>query len=191
MIREQILKDNLIRFFKNEENFEKFYLFTQKSQKYSLRFLDWFISKYCREKNINFTKENNHVFFVYSEYKRKLKIHSKNLFDPFNRKNRFDINKPSDKFITISDSETQIGTSLGQLNFFHWIITENVFDYVEKNYDTLVSRMKIFRKTDFTRRKKRKDEQNNNNDYSELKEEKTQRNNNKAKNIANMFLTFN
>ena len=85
----------------------------------SLRLIDWFVTNYAKKFNISYmTKANKHVI-VYLSYKSHLKAYSKKMFDPFCRWKR----------IKFHDMDTTVG----QLNFFEWAITDEVLDYLEKN----------------------------------------------------------
>jgi hypothetical protein len=85
----------------------------------SLRLIDWFVTNYAKKFNISYmTKANKHVI-VYLSYKSHLKAYSKKMFDPFCRWKR----------IKFHDMDTTVG----QLNFFEWALTDEVLDYLEKN----------------------------------------------------------
>ena len=67
-------------------------------------------------------------FKVYTDYKLKLKAYSKKRFDPFCRWER----------ITIPyDEENHIQTTIGQLNFFKWILENKILQYIQKNFETI------------------------------------------------------
>ena len=89
----------------------------------SLRLIDWFVTNYAKKFNISYmTKTNKHVI-VYLSYKSHLKAYSKKMFDPFCRWKRI-------KF-------RDMDTTVGQLNFFEWAITDEVLDYLEKHRDAV------------------------------------------------------
>jgi hypothetical protein len=89
----------------------------------SLRLIDWFVTNYAKKYNISYmTKSNKHVI-VYLSYKSHLKAYSKKMFDPFCRWKRI-------KF-------RDMDTTVGQLNFFEWAITDEVLDYLEKHRDAV------------------------------------------------------
>ena len=60
---------------------------------------------------------------VYNSYKSQLKAYSKKRFDPFCRRERI-------KFINHNNDE--IITTAGQLNFFRWVIENNILDYISE-----------------------------------------------------------
>ena len=102
----------------------------------SLRFLDWFVTRYCYlyKLSINiansYIKENN--FNINISYKAQLKSFKKKNFDPFRRKK---------KFYYVTDSKIMLLTTIGQLNFFRWIITYDIINYTETNYKNIISKL--------------------------------------------------
>jgi len=112
--------------------------------KISLRLLDWFVTKYASKKKINYiiqdTNLENNIFNVHISYKAQLKSYKKRYFDPFRRNSL----KKKKKFLynyDISDKSKKFITTIGQLNFFRWIFSNNIIDYVENNYDIISKAM--------------------------------------------------
>lgn len=103
----------------------------------SLRFLDWFVTRYCYlyklsiQINNNLNKDNN--FNINISYKAQLKSYKKKYFDPFRRKKKFFfiIDQPNNK-------KSIILTTIGQLNFFRWAITNDIINYTEINYKSII-----------------------------------------------------
>jgi len=102
----------------------------------SLRFLDWFVTRYCYlyklsiQFNNSFNKDNN--FNINISYKAQLKSYKKKYFDPFRRKKKFFF------IIEQSNKKSIILTTIGQLNFFRWAITNDVINYAETNYKSII-----------------------------------------------------
>lgn len=93
----------------------------------SLRLIDWFVTNYSKKYNTVITKEksNNIIHFnVYLSYRSQLKAYSKQLFDPFRRR---------DRITFFYDKDNSIETTIGQLNFFRWIIQNEILDYIISN----------------------------------------------------------
>ena len=67
-------------------------------------------------------------FKVYLEYKLKLRAYSKKRFDPFCRWDRITIPYKQD---------SHIQTTIGQLNFFRWILENKILEYIEKNFEEI------------------------------------------------------
>lgn len=113
----------------------------------SLRVLDWFVTRYSRKK-IDFEADaNGETFDVHISYKSQLKSYRKKYFDPFRRRKKFFYKY--DK----NDQTKLFHTTLGQLNFFYWAITNNIIIFVEKNMESILKAMNQSNKED----KKKKD----------------------------------
>jgi len=123
------------------------------SSNISLRILDWFVTRYSHKKKviINF-KNNEEIFDVHISYKAQLKSYKKRYFDPFKRSS-----KKREKFIVnfgeYNNVKQIFDTTIGQLNFFRWAISNNIIDYVEKNYVEIAKEMNISNKEDKRRKK--------------------------------------
>jgi hypothetical protein len=116
--QEQWVLYRLERFY-NDKNTERVRDILTGNSNLSLRLIDWFVTNYAKKFNISYmTKANKHVI-VYLSYKSHLKAYSKKMFDPFCRWKR----------IKFHDMDTTVG----QLNFFEWALTDEVLDYLEKH----------------------------------------------------------
>ena len=132
----QLLLNNLLEFYKDEDNLNNMFKIITGESKISLRIVDWFATNYSKKNYINYTCEDStgqpKRFKVYVDYKLKLKAYSKKNFDPFCRWDRISIPYKKGKFIE---------TTIGQLNFFKWTIDNKVIEYIFKNYDDIESDM--------------------------------------------------
>ena len=127
-----LLLNNLMEFYKNEEYLDKMLKIITGDSKISLRIVDWFATNYAKKYYTLYSIDDNQGivkrFKVYFDYKLKLKAYRKRRFDPFCRWERISIPYKGDKFIE---------TTIGQLNFFKWAIENKVINYIEENYDTI------------------------------------------------------
>jgi hypothetical protein len=127
-----LLLNNLIDFYKDENNLNNMLKIITGESPISLRIVDWFATNYAKKNYtlyvINDAFGNSRRFKVYFDYKLKLKAYSKRRFDPFCRWERINIPYQGDKFIE---------TTIGQLNFFKWAIENKVINYIEENYDVI------------------------------------------------------
>jgi hypothetical protein len=102
----------------------------------SLRFLDWFVTRYCYlyklSINVNnaYNKEKN--FNINISYKAQLKSFKKKYFDPFRRKKKF--------YYHYDKNNILILTTIGQLNFFRWAINNDIIKYTTENYKDIISK---------------------------------------------------
>lgn len=136
--KQDMLMGSLKEFFSVPEHLGKMVpILTQKS-KISLRLLDWFVTNYAKKKNIAYffdEKDSNgemkqKYFNVFLKYKSQLKAYSKQQFDPFCRK--WKIVKKKKIFCGIHfyyKKDHYVETTVGQLNFFRWVIANKVLDY--------------------------------------------------------------
>lgn len=97
--------------------------------KISISLFYWFITNYIKKNNINI-KVKEKEFDIYLQYKLQLKSYKKSLFDPFSRSKRI-------KFYLDNTLEKYLITTTGQLNFFKWIIDNNIIEYINLNYEEL------------------------------------------------------
>jgi hypothetical protein len=131
-----LLLNNLLSFYNKDGNLEKILPIINGESSISLRLIDWFATNYSKK---HFTvykfKHESGIdrrFKVYLEYKLKLRAYSKKRFDPFCRWDR----------ITIPyNNGTHIQTTIGQLNFFRWILENKILDYIEKNVNEITMDM--------------------------------------------------
>ena len=127
-----LLLNNLMEFYKNEEFLNKIMGIITGESKISLRIVDWFSTNYAKKYYTLYTIDeelaSSRRFKVYIDYKLKLKAYSKKRFDPFCRWDRISIPYNSESFIE---------TTIGQLNFFKWALENKVIDFIENNYDII------------------------------------------------------
>lgn len=123
-----LLLNNLMNFYDKNNNLEKILPIINGESMISLRLIDWFATNYSKKfftvymlKDIN---GNNKRFKVYLDYKLKLKAYSKKRFDPFCRWERINIPYGDDAYIQ---------TTIGQLNFFRWVLENNILEFIENN----------------------------------------------------------
>lgn len=137
-MNELILK-SLKKFYSEDFNYEELYKIINTNSSISLRLIDWFVTNYSKKYNTIylFDKDNKEItedlkaniiqINVFQEYKSQLKAFSKKRFDPFCRRERID-------FIC---NDKEVNTTIGQLNFFKWAISNRVIDYIKKNKDII------------------------------------------------------
>lgn len=128
------LKDKLIDYYKKEDNLLVLFNVINKKSKYSLRVIEWFVTNYCK-KHLVVYQVNGKQFNVYKKYKDTLKSYTKEKFDPFKR------TKQNNVFCKKLKLKNNLGesieTTLCQMNFFKWLISNNVHKYIEANIDLI------------------------------------------------------
>ena len=122
---EQMLLNCIEDFYKDKENAKK--LIELINGEISIRLIDFFITSYSKKNRINYFITNNEkdkvIFNVYSSYKSQLKAWNKRYFDPFSRGIRIPYFLNDDCLIT----------TIGQLNFFKWFISNNIYVFIKEN----------------------------------------------------------
>jgi hypothetical protein len=132
MSRSETLLNSVNQFYSDNKNSETLKDILEKRSGISLRNLEWFITNYSKNKNLSYTTRTGKMFSVHCAYKSSLDGYSKKLFDPFCRSNKFEF--------TIPGSHEIIITTVAQLNFIKWCITNNIIDYIKNNKDLLKSK---------------------------------------------------
>jgi hypothetical protein len=127
--QEQWVLFRLEKFYANEENLNLVRSILDGSSNLSLRLIDWFVTNYSKKYNTSYvTKEKKHIV-VYLSYKSHLKAYSKKMFDPFCRWKRIQFQ--------------EMETTVGQLNFFEWAITDGVLKYIMENHELIHKDMEV------------------------------------------------
>jgi hypothetical protein len=128
--QENILLGSLQKFYLNNEKAKDIIPIIEGHSKISMRLIDFFVTNYSKKNLVNYEIEMNDRkmnFNVYLSYKSQLKAFNKRYFDPFSRGNR----------IPFFFDDYCIITTIGQLNFFKWYLSNNVNDYILKNYSNI------------------------------------------------------
>lgn len=147
---------SLTRFFRLRKNLEVFlaHVDGKGEEKTSLRVIDWFVTNYSKVNNITIIKPNGDHFHVYSSYRSQLKAYTKHQFDPFRRRYRINYYYDCDRFVE---------TTIGQLNFFRWLIDNDILSFIRQHQDEIESDMVSSTQEDLP--KKIKNEANNMNQF--------------------------
>ena len=137
--QDEYILNNLFRILNHNNLFKK-----SKETKISLRLIDWFVTNYCKKNKIIIQKNNNRNEYlnIYNSYKSNLRAFSKQLFDPFRRKNilymiyentNYDNTNKINIIFSLQYNKVQsnyVKTTIGQINFFKWIIDNNIYEYI-------------------------------------------------------------
>jgi hypothetical protein len=118
-------------FYSNIENIELLKEMLINKKKFSIRLIDYFITKYSKNNKVTYYIDNN-LFNVFISYKQQLKLYQKKFFDPFSRGIRIPY--------FFSDNTTII-TTIGQLNFYKWFIEKKIYNYIIDNYEIIENNM--------------------------------------------------
>lgn len=128
--KSELLFKSVDSFFKKGHNSQILIDVLEKRKGVSLRNLEWFITNYSKSKNLSYKTNSGQLFTVHCAYKSSLDGYSKKLFDPFCRASKFEYEVPN-------VDGTKIHTTVAQLNFIKWCITNNIIDYIISNKDDI------------------------------------------------------
>lgn len=101
-----------------------------RKSKISLRLIEWFVSKYSQNHMIEIYDNNGAPLNIYNSYHIKTKVYEKKYFDLFRR-----VNVINYKFK--NNDNMEIETTISQLNFFKWLLENNIYKYIEDNRELL------------------------------------------------------
>lgn len=130
----ELLFDTLIQFYNKDNNLNKMLSIINGDSRISLRLVDWFSTNYSKKKLIIITNKGISTK-IYEDYKLKLKSYSKKRFDPFCRWERIQL--------PVKEKKYYVETTIGQLNFFKWIIEKNIIEYMKENFETIENDMNL------------------------------------------------
>jgi hypothetical protein len=146
--KESLLKIKLLEFY-TQSNLKILLPIILQQTRLSLRSLDWFVTNYSKKYNTSyiFSKNGENItYFPFKNYKSQLKAYSKKFCDPFCRRERviFDYRK-----MEIIDFQTDIKmshkdyiiTTIGQLNFFRFAISDNIINYAIEHIEEIENDM--------------------------------------------------
>ena len=141
--KDEVLLNSLYEFYRKDQNMNKILPIVTGSSEISLRVLDYFVTNYSKIHDIKIKLSDNLNLNVYQDYKNKLKSYNKRFFDPFCRINKKNMtNKIAFKY----SKDNFIITTIGQLNFFKWAITNKIIEYVNINHKVINDEMNMVNK---------------------------------------------
>ena len=126
-----LLMVSLSRFFAEPENMRAVLPYITGDSEVSLRLIDWFVTNFSKKHNVVLSHEladgsgTSVHFNVYLNYRAQLKAYSKQQFDPFRRRDRIEF--------FYDEGSPSVETTIGQLNFFRWMLQNRVIDYVTRH----------------------------------------------------------
>jgi hypothetical protein len=125
--KSDLLFESLSRFFEVPQNSEQLQAILTHRHGISLRNLEWFVTNYSKNRHVTYQTSAGKPFTVHVAYKSSLDGYSKKLFDPFCRTARIQFQGMT--------------TTVAQLNFIRWCITNGVIEYLITRKGVLQSRL--------------------------------------------------
>lgn len=118
----------------------------------SLRMIDWLVTRYAKCNNIiywindidnniyynlpdNYNNEKYRKITLYLDYRAQLKSFKKFNFDAFRRHERIIFNTNNEKI------DSEIETTIGQLNFFKWAFNNKIINFAIDNQKKIYENM--------------------------------------------------
>jgi len=129
MNKSALLLTSLERFFDEPKNHDQLFDILEHRKGISLRKLEWFVTNYSKTKQVTYTAPNGKMFTVHVAYKSSLDGYSKKLFDPFCRTERIEFKG--------------LITTVAQLNFIRWCVTNGIIAYLLTEKELLRNRPEI------------------------------------------------
>ena len=112
----ELLLGALEKFFQVAEHRDQLIDILEHRKGISLRTLEWFVTNYSKNQDVTYMTPAGRQFTVHVAYKSSLDGYSKKLFDPFCRTERIQFQG--------------ITTTVAQLNFIRWCITNGIIEYI-------------------------------------------------------------
>ena len=119
--------------------------------KISIRLINWFVTNYAKHDGTSYYIPDKHdptkqdLFMVWNRFGSAKRGYTKDLFDPYSRGERIAMPYIKNQVI-LSDGdllEGQFLTTIAQLNFHKWAITNGVFDYITNNLHKIALDLKL------------------------------------------------
>jgi len=150
--REEVLLKSLLKFYNLDAQYLNILSAVSKQKTIiSLREMDYTVTNYSDNNKVIYKLKNGNNFNMYLDYKCQLRGYSKKCFDPFCRRQRIFLDYDTKTPIFLEDSEINdyknndsgIVTTIGQLNFFRWAITNEVVDFCFNNKEAIDNEMEM------------------------------------------------
>lgn len=124
----KLLMVSLSQFYSNKANMAAILPYINGNGAISLRMIDWFVTNYVKMNNVILPQPGGRFINVYVSYRMQLKAYSKQQFDPFRRRDRVAFHYEPDQTVE---------TTVGQLNFFRWMLQHRILQYVQDNVEAI------------------------------------------------------
>ena len=125
----------LSRYYSNSNAIQRILPIINGTSRISLRMIDWFVTTYAKQTPVVLMNSQEQHINVHVSYRTQLKSFSKQRFDPFRRRERID-------FAYDKNNKNQIiETTIGQLNFFKWVLQIRLLDHIEANLADIEEKM--------------------------------------------------
>lgn len=143
----RILNNNKNFFNRNKKYIDQMLDIINGNSRISIRSIEYFVTNYSKKNNIVYKIKINGIiteFCVYLEYAKQMDCFQKKYLDPFCRQRKIFYN-----YKDLDTGETIVfQSSIGQLNFFQWVIKHKILHYLQLHSDVINADMrKTFRQS--------------------------------------------
>lgn len=140
---EQSMLPSLLTFFRDPDNFDILLKYRKRSDqgktKFSASLLDWFTVNYAKKYGVQYEILKNgrkKIVHVEQSYNAALSAYNKEYFDPFARGI-----KKGHGIVIEGNNGITVTTTVRQLNYFRWAISNGIIEYVDRNVDQIYEDM--------------------------------------------------
>lgn len=139
--REKLLMYKLGKFYRKKHRLEKIAsILEDKNKIISLRIIEWFVLQYSRKNQVLYPILNSkgqirNCVYVYQSYKNTLKSFHGKYFSVFSRTDPIIVEYKE------NNECKKIKITIAQLNFFKWILENNILNFIKKNFNKLASKL--------------------------------------------------
>lgn len=129
-VKQQSILSTVNDFF-TDEMLESFVVpITSQQSQVSLRALDWLVTNFSKKHNIALVGKRD-VLNIFQAYKNALSHFRRRNFDPFRRRHRISFELHGERH----------ATTVGQLNFLHFVFQSRIYEYAVAHIDEITNDM--------------------------------------------------
>lgn len=163
-LNRDLLMSSISKFYMTPGIIQRILPVVKGTSKISLRMVDWFVTNYAKRHNVILlfnvsdyiiskhshdrqTEDAKIYFNVFTSYRDQLRAYTKQQFDPFRRRDRIAFYYERDSYLE---------TTIGQLNFFRWMLQNKLLDYIDEHFE-LIEREMLMRSLQHRRGRRAED----------------------------------
>lgn len=131
---DEVLLDSVLGWYNDQSSrVDSFLAIVERKNGMSLRVIDWLVTNFSKTTSV-VLEINGVPRDLYRDYQKNLSAYNKRNMDPFARRNKITI-------MVFGDKARK--STVGQLNFFRWFITNDVGSFLQKNKRAVENDMKV------------------------------------------------
>lgn len=131
---ETLVRDKLSNHFaNNKESWQTVAYYVNEARRTSC-ILKYFVTEYAKYNGVQLSRPDRELFFVYPRFKAEQQGYGQRLFGP---RSWWPIRGSHRECFSYHDID--ICSTLGELHFWYWCVTNGVTDYIEQNLDGILA----------------------------------------------------